>query len=118
MQRLGIEGCADVPFDKLSEGEQRLVLLARALVKHPLLLILDEPCQGLDAGNRARVRQIVNAVGRQLDTGVIYVTHNPDELPEVITHALKLDAGKVASRGGIVKSADTCDLPRSMLSSK
>jgi molybdate transport system ATP-binding protein len=114
MQRLAIEGCADVPFDKLSEGEQRLVLLARALVKHPLLLILDEPCQGLDAGNRTRVRQIVNAAGRQLDTGVIYVTHNPDELPEVITHALKLDAGKVASQGGIVRSADTCDLPRSI----
>jgi molybdate transport system ATP-binding protein len=103
MQRLDIEGCADVPFDKLSEGEQRLVLLARALVKHPLLLILDEPCQGLDAGNRARIRQIVNTVGSQLDTSVIYVTHNPDELPEVITHALQLDGGKVATQGEIVR---------------
>ena len=99
MQALEIEGCADVPFDKLSEGEQRLVLLARALVKHPLLLILDEPCQGLDAGNRARVRRIVDAVGSQLTTSVIYVPHDPDELPEVITHTLRLDGGKVAGHG-------------------
>jgi molybdate transport system ATP-binding protein len=118
MQHLEIANCAHVPFDKLSEGEQRLVLLARALVKHPLLLILDEPCQGLDAGNRTRVRQIVNAVGSQMATSVIYVTHNPEELPEVITHALQLDGGKVASLGELAESTGTCDLPRSMLSSK
>jgi molybdate transport system ATP-binding protein len=112
MQRLDVEDCADVPFDKLSEGEQRLVLLARALVKRPLLLILDEPCQGLDAGNIARVRQIVNAVGSQLATSVIYVTHNPNQLPEVITHELQLDGGRVAKRATI------CDQPRSMVSSK
>jgi molybdate transport system ATP-binding protein len=95
MQRLGIESCADVSFDKLSEGEQRLVLLARALVKYPLLLILDEPCQGLDAGNRTRVSQIVDAVGNQGETSVIYVTHNPDELPRITSHVLELTRGKI-----------------------
>jgi molybdate transport system ATP-binding protein len=98
MELLDMGDQADVPFAKLSEGQQRLVLLARALVKDPLLLILDEPCQGLDARNRARVRQVVDAVGSRIDTSVIYVTHNVDELPGIITHVLRLKQGKIASR--------------------
>ena len=96
MEQLGIGDRAQVPFAKLSEGEQRLVLLARALVKRPLLLILDEPCQGLDAHNRERVRQIVEAIGKTTDTSVIYVTHNADELPRIIGNVLRLDKGKIA----------------------
>jgi len=100
MELLDIKDHADVPFAKLSEGQQRLVLLARALVKDPLLLILDEPCQGLDVRNRERVRQIVDAVGGGLDTSVIYVTHNPNGLPRIITHVLRLDRGKVIEKTG------------------
>jgi molybdate transport system ATP-binding protein len=98
MSHLGLSGIRDKPFARLSEGQQRLVLLARALVKTPELLILDEPCQGLDAANRARVRQTIEAVGRQLDTSVVYVTHNPDELPRIITHVLRLERGRIAAR--------------------
>ena len=60
-------GCADRAkrfFQNLSQGEQRLVLLARAMVKSPLMLILDEPCQGLDGGNRDRVVRMVEAIGK------------------------------------------------------
>jgi molybdate transport system ATP-binding protein len=98
MELLDIGEHADVAFAGLSEGQQRLVLLARALVKEPLLLILDEPCQGLDAGNRERVREVVDAVGSYADTSVIYVTHNPSELPRIITHVLRLERGVVAER--------------------
>jgi molybdate transport system ATP-binding protein len=62
------------------------------------LLILDEPCQGLDAGNRDRVLGIVEAVGNDTDTSVIYVTHDQGALPRNISHVLKLDRGRVANR--------------------
>ena len=72
---LGLAHTVDAPFGKLSEGEQRMVLMARGLVKQPPLLILDEPCQGLDRDNRDRLLQTIDSVGSFLDTSVIYVTH-------------------------------------------
>jgi molybdate transport system ATP-binding protein len=99
MERLGISEHADAAFAKRSEGEQRLALVARALVKAPQLLVLDEPCQGLDARNRDHVLEVIDAVGEHLDASLIYVTHDADELPKTITHVIKLDTGKVASKG-------------------
>ena len=95
MQRLGIAEHAETHFGALSEGEQRLVLLARALVKEPELLVLDEPCQGLDAVNRERVIQTVENIGQMQDTTMIYVTHDVDELPEIITHRIHLRQGRI-----------------------
>ena len=98
MQRLGIADYAETRFGALSEGEQRLVLLARALVKAPELLVLDEPCQGLDAHNRAQVIQTVEDIGRMRGITMIYVTHDVDELPGIITHVMRLSEGKVVIR--------------------
>jgi molybdate transport system ATP-binding protein len=98
LQRLGFLQHADMAFGRISEGEQRMILIARALVKDPGLLVLDEPCQGLDAGNRDRVLRMVEAIGSDLDTTIIYVTHHRDALPKVITHVLRLDEGRVVSR--------------------
>ena len=75
------------------------MLLARAVVKRPLLLVLDEPCQGLDAAYRGQVLAAVDEVGGSLDTSLIYVTHDPLALPGIVTHVLKLDAGRVAVQG-------------------
>jgi molybdate transport system ATP-binding protein len=91
MENLGLLRYSETMFDKLSNGIQRLILIARALVKQPLLLIMDEPCQGLDADNRNTVLHLVNAIGRRLDVTVIYVTHDTDTLPDIITHRLTLD---------------------------
>ncbi len=91
MNRLELGACADRIFSSLSESEQRMVLMARALVKHPHLLILDEPCHGLDAENRKRILGIIDAVATHLETTVIFVTHIPDEIPRVITHRLMLE---------------------------
>ena len=92
IQRLQIENLGDMIFDRLSNGERRMVLVARALVKHPDLLILDEPCQGLDINNRQRVLSLVDTVGRSKTTGLILVTHYEEEIVPSITHTLRLAA--------------------------
>ena len=84
-------------FDQLAEGEQRLTLLARALVKNPPLLILDEPCQGLDEHNRDLILQAIDSSMNQKSTSMIYVTHRADEMPQSITHVLRLSEGKIVN---------------------
>lgn len=98
MARLEIADCAAAAFRQLSEGKQRMVLIARALVKQPQLLVLDEPCQGLDSHNRGRVLEIIDSIGVHLNTTIIYVTHEADDLPDTITHMIRLDAGRVANK--------------------
>jgi molybdate transport system ATP-binding protein len=77
-------------FMKLSSGEQRLVLLARAFVKDPELLILDEPLHGLDDLRRRRVKDIINAFCQRRDKTLIMVTHYEEELPPIIDNHLRL----------------------------
>jgi len=95
MQILGINDLAAQSFQEVSIGEQRLVLLARALVKQPRLLILDEPCQGLDGFHRARILEVLDALCRQTPVSLLYVTHHLDELPRAITHVLRLEHGRM-----------------------
>ncbi|MGE5262408.1 MAG: ATP-binding cassette domain-containing protein [Acidobacteriota bacterium] len=99
LERFGLAERAGTVIDQVSEGEQRLALLARALVKSPVLLVLDEPCQGLDAGNRDRVLQAIAEAGVLPNTSMIYVTHRADELPQNITHVLRLSEGHVVEQG-------------------
>jgi molybdate transport system ATP-binding protein len=94
-----MEDLARKRFDHLSHGQQRLVLLARAMVKSPLLMILDEPCDGLDYANRRQVLDFIEFIGSRTATDLIYVTHHKDELPACITHALVLARGKIVSAG-------------------
>jgi len=86
MSIFGLEGMEERTFMKLSDGEQRLVLLARAFVKDPLLLILDEPLHGLDNRNRRLVKDVINAFCSRPDKTLIMVSHYETELPECITH--------------------------------
>ena len=86
MRVFGIEELAERTFMKLSSGEQRLVLLARAFVKDPELLILDEPLHGLDTERREMVRSIIDAWCSRPEKTLIMVTHYPEELPSCITH--------------------------------
>ncbi|TPG63685.1 ATP-binding cassette domain-containing protein [Hymenobacter nivis] len=92
---LGLEGQADTPFRQLSASGQRLCLLARALVKNPALLILDEPAQGLDGAQQQQFRRVLEALCRASAVALIYVSHYQEELPATITHTLRLDGGKV-----------------------
>lgn len=90
MKVFGVEEFADRPFLSLSSGEQRLVLLARAFVKAPNLLILDEPLHGLDTQRRRMVRNIINQYSLIPGKTLIMVTHYEEELPESITHKIFL----------------------------
>ena len=87
---MGIEALSDRVFSQLSYGERRLAIIVRALVKSPELLGLDEPCQGLDPANRARLLAMVDRIGFETATAIIYVTHRKDEMPRCITHTLTL----------------------------
>jgi molybdate transport system ATP-binding protein len=95
MRVLGMDGLAEQPFHDVSLGEQRMTLLARALVKQPRLLILDEPCQGLDGYHRARIIRVLDALCEQTPVSLLYVTHHRDELPRSITHVLQLEKGRM-----------------------
>lgn len=90
---LGIEGLARQPFAQLSYGHRRIVLLARALVKSPELLLLDEPCQGLDHENRSRLIDTVSAICQVTGMQVFFVTHRRNEFPSCITHILEFSKG-------------------------
>ena len=97
LRSIGIEDLAERVFGSLSVGEQRLVLICRALVKNPGLLILDEPCQGLDFKNRSTVISLLDQICREIPVNMIYVTHHFDEIPDAITHILKIENGRIVS---------------------
>jgi molybdate transport system ATP-binding protein len=86
MNIFGISDLAERPFMQLSSGEQRLVLLARAFVKDPQLLILDEPLHGLDLWNRQLVKDVIETFCQRRNKTIIMVTHYQEELPAIITH--------------------------------
>ena len=90
MDMFGIGDLAERRFLQLSSGEQRLVLLARAFVKDPQLLILDEPLHGLDLWNRRLTKDIIETFCQRRNKTMIMVTHYESELPEGITNKLFL----------------------------
>jgi molybdate transport system ATP-binding protein len=101
LDRLGMASLAHAVFDRLSQGQRQMVLIARAMVKSPQLLILDEPCSGLDAANRRTVLNLVESIGRGGGTGLIFVTHHEPEIPGCITHRLRLDNGQRVGCGAV-----------------
>lgn len=91
MEKLGIADLRDRRFLSLSSGEQRLVLVARAFVRDPDLLILDEPLHGLDNANRLVVRNLIEEYCSDHDRTLIMVTHYAEELPPCIDRCLRLE---------------------------
>jgi len=91
LKLLGMEDRAEQPFTQLSFGDQRLILIARAMIKHPSLLILDEPCLGLDDLNRQLVLTLIEKICAAEETTVLYVNHRSEDSIRGIENHLSLD---------------------------
>lgn len=94
LEIFGLSDIADKSFLRVSSGQQRLALLARAFVKDPSLLILDEPFHGLDAKNKKTAKAIVEAFSRREGKTVLFVSHNKDEFPCTVTNRIVLGKNK------------------------
>lgn len=95
MKVLEIDQYAATPFKQVPASVQRLVLLARALVKNPPLLIFDEPCQGLDAHQKNHFKEVIETLCRHIPVTLIYVTHYVEELPANVNNFLRISNGKM-----------------------
>ncbi len=87
---LGLEDIAGQFFNQLSFGQQRLAMLARAMVKSPLILILDEPCLGLDKPHRQLILALIDAIADRGNCHILYVSHTAGEMPRCINQQLVL----------------------------
>lgn len=97
---LGCESLASQKYGVLSQGEKQRVLIARALVNRPRLLILDEPCAGLDPAARDLfLSDLGELAGRPDAPGMILVTHHIEEIGPWVSHVLVLKAGQVLAAG-------------------
>ncbi|MDB6052835.1 MAG: transporter [Verrucomicrobiales bacterium] len=102
---------ADRPWAVLSQGERQRVLIARALMSNPKLLILDEPCAGLDPVARETFLQFLEKLGRSRHSpALILVTHHVEEIMPVFSHILFLKAGKVITQGTVRTSLNSRNL--------
>ncbi len=97
INNLGIQDLVKKNYQQLSFGQKRLILIARAVVKSPKILVLDEPCHGLDTQNRKKVLDMIEEIGNT-STNLLLVTHNPEEIVNSITNVLELENGKVVKK--------------------
>jgi len=95
---LGIAHLADQPFGTLSQGERKKATLARALMANPELLIMDEPCAGLDLYEREKLLADLDRLGGRAST-VLYVTHHIEEIIPLFTHVALVHDGKIMAAG-------------------
>jgi len=99
---IGAAAIAGRAYGVLSQGEQQRVMIARALVHRPALLMLDEPCAGLDPVARERfLRDLGTLATSERTPALVLVTHHLEEIPPLVTHALALRAGTTVASGPI-----------------
>jgi iron complex transport system ATP-binding protein len=97
---LGVAGMAQRRFGTLSEGERKRVLIARALMTDPELLLLDEPAAGLDLGGREDLLSRLAVLAADPDSpATVLVTHHVEEIPQGFTHAMLIRDGSVVAQG-------------------
>ncbi len=113
LEVLGITHLAKSQFRSLDYGQQRLLIIARALAKRPALLILDEPYQGLDFFGRLLIKAAIELIAREKLSQILYVSHYQDDEIEAIHHLLELEydpnkqcyVGKIADKRQLSSTA-------------
>lgn len=98
LQDMDFGHLAEHPLGTLSQGERKKVMLARSLMSDPKLLILDEPCAGLDLYEREKMLAEINRL-KQRNTAVVYVTHHMEEIVPLFTHVALIKDGRLAGAG-------------------
>jgi iron complex transport system ATP-binding protein len=100
LRQVNCRALADRPWRVLSQGERQRVLIARAMLARPPLLILDEPCAGLDPAAREHFLEFLQKLGRQRSSPtLVLVTHHVEEIMPAFSHLLVLKAGRVLATG-------------------
>ncbi|OFS21151.1 iron ABC transporter ATP-binding protein [Corynebacterium sp. HMSC04H06] len=109
MEQTGCTHLAERTWGTLSEGEKKRVILARALMPNPELLILDEPTAGMDLGGREDLVGYLGDLALDADApAIVMITHHVEEIPYGFTHAMILDEGEVVAKG-LINSVLTSD---------
>nr|WP_272038110.1 ATP-binding cassette domain-containing protein [Paenibacillus sp. JJ-100] len=98
LDEMGFAKLANQPLGSLSQGERKKVMLARSLMAEPKLLIMDEPCAGLDLYEREKMLIEIDRL-RQRNITVVYVTHHVEEIVPLFTHVALIRDGRIASAG-------------------
>ena len=112
LRTMGCEELIDKTVNQLSQGERQKVLIARALMSDPKLLVLDEPCDGLDLASRESFLDGLEMVAKRRSTAIVYVTHRVDEIPPGFTHALLLKGGRILAAGKIANTLTSENLSK------
>ena len=99
LDAVGCLGLALRPWAVLSQGERQRIQIARALMAHPDVLILDEPCAGLDPVAREQFLGLVEQLGRQSRPSLLFVTHHVEEIVPAFRHAMLLREGRIFASG-------------------
>lgn len=106
LRAAGAEKIAEQRYETLSQGERQRVLIARALIRNPALLILDEPCAGLDpAARESFLEDLEKLAARRRAPTIIFVTHHIEEISPFVTHGLILKDGTILAAGRL---SDVC----------
>ncbi|RNE48383.1 ABC transporter ATP-binding protein [Corynebacterium alimapuense] len=113
LEQVGAYHLMDREWGTLSEGERKRVLIARALMTNPELLILDEPGAGMDLGGREDLVGYLSDLAMDADApAIVMITHHVEEIPSGFTHALLLDEGEVVAQGLIDSVLNSENLSR------
>ena len=104
LEAWGLGALRERTYGTLSEGERKRVLIARALMTDPELLLLDEPAAGLDVGGREKLVQRLDELARdEAAPATVMVTHHLEEVPDGFTHALLLREGAIVAAGPVAQ---------------